>query len=82
MQFLFAALAVFWILRLLQIWIGAPGWLWQILQPVLAVPMLLPWNGPWYAPLAVAGIVAFLQFAENLLIAKADEAVAAIMRRR
>lgn len=82
MSYILVALAVFCTLRLAQLWVEAPDWLWQVLPPILAVPFLLPWSGPWYAPLAVGAGVTFLRLGENLLIAKADESVAAIMRRR
>lgn len=83
MDYVLMALGVFWIVRLLQTWIDAPTWLWSIIQLALAVIVMLPWNGyEWFSPLGVAGIVAFLQMAENLLIAKSDEALSTIMRRR
>jgi hypothetical protein len=83
MDYLFMALAVFWVIRLLQIWISAPSWLWIIAQLVLSFLSMLPWNGySWYAPDAVAAIVSFLQMVENFLIAKADESLTAIMKRR
>jgi len=85
MEYLFVALAVFWALRLLQIWIAAPTWLWQLSQLVLAGLFALPWNNSWmswYTPFAIAGMVAFLQMFENLLISKSDEALSTIMRRR
>ena len=83
MDYVLMALGVFWIVRLLQTWIDAPAWLWSIIQLALAVIIMLPWyDYKWFAPLGVAGIVAFLQMAENFLIAKSDEALSTIMRRR
>jgi hypothetical protein len=83
MDYVLMALGVFWIVRLLQTWVDAPAWLWGIIQLALSVIVMLPWdNYKWFAPLGVAGIVAFLQMAENLLIAKSDEALSTIMRRR
>lgn len=85
MAYLLVALALFWLIRFLQNWVDAPGWVWQLVQPILAMLALIPWNQDWlrwYTPLAISAIVTFLQFAENLLIAKADEALTAIMRRR
>lgn len=85
MNYVIVALAVFWLVRLLQTWVDAPSWLWQLVTPAAAALVLLPWSGGWehwYSPLAVGGLVAFLQMGENLLIAKADESVSAIMRRR
>jgi hypothetical protein len=83
MTYLFAALAIFWAIRLVQTWVDAPSWVWLLVQPALATILLLPWEQEkWYAPLVVAGIVSFMQMLENLLIAKSDEALSAIMRRR
>jgi len=83
MDYVLMALGVFWIVRLLQTWIDSPAWSWSIIQLALSVVVLLPWSGySWYSPLAVAGIVAFLQMAENFLIAKSDEALSTIIRRR
>ena len=84
MNYLFAAFAAFWIIKLAQVWIDIPGWAWQLIQVAVATVFLLPWDQTleWYGPFAVAGIVSFLQMTENLLIAKSDEALSAIMRRR
>jgi hypothetical protein len=84
MQYLFLALAVFSVIRFVQMFFNAPSWLWQVASLTLSAMVLLPWNSgtQWYLPFAVAGVVSFLQFLENILIAKADEALNAIMRRR
>lgn len=82
MSTLLVALAIFCTIRIVQLWVEAPDWVWQVSPPILAVPFLLPWSGPWYSPLVVGALVVFLRLGENLLIAKADESVAAIMRRR
>jgi asparagine N-glycosylation enzyme membrane subunit Stt3 len=84
MAYLFSALATFWILRLLQSLIEAPSRLWIAVLPVVSCLFLLPWDTGlgWYAPFVVAGIVSLLQLVENFLIAKSDEALTSIMRRR
>lgn len=84
MEYLFMALAVFSVVRFVQIFVNAPSWMWQLASLTLSAMVLLPWNSgsQWYLPLAVTGMVAFLQFLENILIAKSDEALNAIMRRR
>lgn len=83
MNIVFAALAVFWLIRLVQTWIDAPRWLWMLIGLALSSIALLPWDGyAWYTPGSVAAIVAFLQMAENFLIAKSDEALTSIIRRR
>jgi hypothetical protein len=85
MNYIFVALAVFWTIRLLQVWISTPTWMWQLSQLALAGLFALPWDSSWmdwYTPFAIAGMVALLQMIENLLIAKSDEALSTIMRRR
>jgi hypothetical protein len=84
MEYLFMALTVFSVIRFIQVFVNAPSWLWQLATLALSAMVLLPWHsgGQWFMPLAVAGMVTFLQFLENILIAKSDEALNAIMRRR
>jgi hypothetical protein len=81
---LVTALSIFWVTRLARVWVEAPSWVWTLVHPSLAALALIPWEGdrPWLAPLAASGIVVFLQLMENLLIARADESVASVMRRR
>lgn len=84
-QLLIAALAGFWIIKLIRTWVDAPFWVWVLAQVMVGVLALLPWQSHhvgWTSPLAVAGIISFLQHTENFLITKADEALAAVMRRR
>ena len=83
MQFVFMALAVFWVIRLIQVWVDAPRWLWMLAQLLAGSLVMLPWDGyGWYTPASIAAIVAFLQMVENFLIAKTDEALTSIIRRR
>ena len=85
MEYLFIALAVFWLIRLIKTWVEAPSWFWQISTLIFAGLAVLPWADErmdWFAPFAIAGIVTFLQLIENVLIAKADELLTNIMRRR
>jgi hypothetical protein len=85
MEYLFIALAVFTIVRIVQVWVDAPAWFWSLAQLVGCVLATIPWSQEWmrwYSPFAIAGIITFLQMLENLLIAKSDEALSAIMRRR
>lgn len=84
MTYLISALAVFWLMRLLQSLIEAPSRLWVAVLPGFSCLFLLPWDTElkWYAPFVVSGIVSLLQLIENYLIAKSDEALTSIMRRR
>lgn len=82
--YLVASFASFWLTRLLQSLIDAPSRLWVASLPGFACLFLLPWDEElgWYAPFVVAGVVSLLQLLENILIAKSDEALTSIMRRR
>lgn len=86
MPFVLAALAVFWVIKVLRQWIDAPSWLWVLVQNPLSAAALIPWmdgNLKWVvASASVSGIVTLVQHTENLFIAKADEAIASVMRRR
>ena len=85
MTYLFMALAVFTVVRLLHFVIDAPEWVWQLgIIAASAAIVLFPWQEGehWYMVLAVPGIVCFLQLLENLLIVKSDEALSTIQRRR
>ena len=75
MDYLFMALAVFTVVRFVQLLVDGPAWLWQLVTVALSALVIIPWDVEWYAFLAIAGVVSFLQMLENLLIAKADEAL-------
>lgn len=83
-EYLLLALAIFPVLRLVRMWVDAPEWFWQgaVLLLSVAGVLLTDSDWEWYSPLSIAGIVAFLQLAENLLIARADESLNSIIRRR
>lgn len=83
MNLVLMALAVFWVVRIAQVWVEAPRWMWMLVTLALSVVAELPWDGySWYTPASIAAIVAFLQMGENFLIAKTDEALTSIIRRR
>lgn len=83
MNLVLMALAVFWLVRLVQVWVDAPRWAWMLVVLALSTVAELPWDGySWYAPASISAMVAFLQMGENFLIAKTDEALTSIIRRR
>lgn len=85
MFYIIVALAVFWFVKMLKLWIDAPTWLWQSLTPLLAFLLMLPWSDPqweWYSPFAVAGIVSLMQLVEDLISIKTDEGILHITTRR
>jgi hypothetical protein len=82
-EYLLLPVALFWILKFLGMWVEAPGWLWQLLILGGSTLALVPWDQPWlqwFSPFVIAGLVVLLQAAENLMIAKGDEAITAVMR--
>lgn len=85
--YLFITIAVFWIFRLLSMaandHVEAAEWFWQLVLIAMSALALFPWNQTWvewYSPFVIAGGVTILRMVENLLIVKADEALAAVMR--
>lgn len=83
MNLVLMALAVFWLVRLVQVWVDAPRWVWMLVVLALSTVAELPWDGyGWYTPASISAMVAFLQMGENFLIAKTDEALTSIIRRR
>lgn len=83
MQYLILALAIFWIIKMIQRIVETYDWVWPLVTIVISTLALAPWDQTWltwYSPFTVAGVVTFLQVTENYLIIRADEALTAVMK--
>lgn len=84
MSYLLMVLAVYFAVRTLDLYITAPRWIWDVSLVVLSCGSAVLWGTPseWYVGFPVAGACRVLFHVDDLLITKADEARAAVMRRR
>lgn len=83
MEYLILALAVFWIVNLIQRVVETYEWVWPLVTCAVSTVALVPWNQSWltwYTPFALAGLVMVLQTLENYLIVRSDEALTAVMK--
>ncbi len=84
MSYLLMVLAVFWVNRTLRLYVVAPAWAYELALILTGVGAVAVWEGValWYIAFPVAGAVHVLSHLDDLLITKADEALAAVMQRR
>jgi hypothetical protein len=80
-----AALAIFTIITVVKFQVDAPEWFWMIISLGVALGIVIPtwdeYGWAWWSPLAIAGIVLFLQRLDDLLLLKRDETLMTVSRR-
>lgn len=81
MDYVFGALAVFWIWHCLSPLFEAPEWAWNLGVTALAIgAQLLVSSDEWYWGLAIAGLALVFRRIADLLLLLADRAMLTVLR--
>lgn len=86
MDYIVAALAIFTVITLIKFQVDAPEWFWLLVALGVSLGIVLPtWDRlgwEWWSPLAITGMVSFLQRLDDLLLLKRDETLMSVSRRK
>ena len=81
MEYLLGALAVFWILAVVQRWVDAPEWVWWLAITVLSVgAQLLIDPSEWFWGVGIAGLSHLIRRLDDLVLLASDSAKVSVLR--